>query len=202
MVSDGSLRTSDADRDRVVELLSAAYAEGRLSRDEHTERAALALAAKTFDDLAPLTADLAPWGPVPHPSVAPSKVVPQGAIDEPDRMTAALSEVKRVGRWRIRRQSYANTILGSVHLDLTDATFDAPVVEVNGTHLLGTLFLRVPTGTNVRDETTKVLGSTSIKNIGTPDPSLPTVVLRGTNLLGEIKVRGPRRVPPWKRALT
>ena len=73
--------------------------------------------------------------------------------------------------------SVANNVMGSIHLDLTQATFDAPVVEINGTHLMGALVVRVPLGTNVRDETTKVLGETSIKDIGDPDPTMPTVVI-------------------------
>jgi hypothetical protein len=34
----GQLRASDADRDKVTELLHAAYAEGRIRYEEHSER--------------------------------------------------------------------------------------------------------------------------------------------------------------------
>ena len=88
-----------------------------------------------------------------------------------------MATVKRTGPWRIRAHSVANNVMGSIHLDLTQATFDAPVVEITGTHLMGSMSVRVPLGTNVRDETTKVLGETSIKDIGDPDPSMPTVVI-------------------------
>jgi len=53
-----ALRASDADRDRVVELLRAAVADGRLDPVEFDERLDAALAARTIDALAPLTADL------------------------------------------------------------------------------------------------------------------------------------------------
>src|SRR3954447_10077226 len=43
----GSLRASDADRDQVAALLSAAYAEGRLTREEHDERLEQVIVAKT-----------------------------------------------------------------------------------------------------------------------------------------------------------
>ena len=88
-------------------------------------------------------------------------------------------------------------MLGSVQLDLTEAAFDAPVVEVTVTQLLGSLLLRLPDGVAVRDEISTVLGETTVRNLGRADPGQPTVVLRGTNLLGEIKVRGPRRAPSW-----
>ena len=49
-------RASDADRDRVIELLRVA--DGRLDLVEFDERLDAALAARTIDALAPLTADL------------------------------------------------------------------------------------------------------------------------------------------------
>lgn len=48
----GWLRASDADRERVVDLLKAAYAEGLLTRDELAERVGRALTARTHADLA------------------------------------------------------------------------------------------------------------------------------------------------------
>ena len=53
------LRASDADRDRVIDVLRAATADGRLTADEFSERMAAALSSRTFRELAPLTADLA-----------------------------------------------------------------------------------------------------------------------------------------------
>ena len=56
--SSPTLRASDADRDRVIEVLRAAVADGRLDPAEFDERLDAALAARTIDALAPLTADL------------------------------------------------------------------------------------------------------------------------------------------------
>lgn len=62
-----ALRASDADRDRVIELLRAAVADGRLNLAEFDERLDAALAARTIDALFPLAADLiaAPGGASP-----------------------------------------------------------------------------------------------------------------------------------------
>jgi hypothetical protein len=49
---------SDADRDAAAGILSSAFAEGRLTADEHSERVRAAYGARTQDDLAGLTADL------------------------------------------------------------------------------------------------------------------------------------------------
>jgi hypothetical protein len=56
----GSLevRISDADRNRVVERLREAYAEGRISLDELHERVDLAFGALTKQDVVSITKDL------------------------------------------------------------------------------------------------------------------------------------------------
>jgi hypothetical protein len=49
---------SDADRDTAVGLLNAARAEGRLTAEEHDQRLSSAYAARTWQQLDQLTADL------------------------------------------------------------------------------------------------------------------------------------------------
>jgi hypothetical protein len=53
-----AVRASDAERDRVAEILRAGYAEGRLTRAELDERTGAAYTAKTRADLSGLTSDL------------------------------------------------------------------------------------------------------------------------------------------------
>lgn len=70
------LRVTDADRDQVVEHVKAAFAAGRLDKDEMDERLHLAMTARTHADLMPIMTDL--YGPRPvnvpsspgHPSFA------------------------------------------------------------------------------------------------------------------------------------
>ncbi len=49
---------SDGDRDAAARVLNEAFAEGRLTADEHGERVRAAYAARTWPELARLTADL------------------------------------------------------------------------------------------------------------------------------------------------
>lgn len=57
-MADRSIRASDGDRERVVEILRDQTGQGRLTLDEFEERMSAAYAAKTWDDLRPLTRDL------------------------------------------------------------------------------------------------------------------------------------------------
>jgi len=52
------LRASDADRERVIDALKAAFVQGRLTRDELGRRAGQALASRTYGELAAATADI------------------------------------------------------------------------------------------------------------------------------------------------
>ena len=200
----GSYRASDADRDQVTEVLNTAYAEGRLTIDEHHERSQAALEARTFDDLTELTADLVPMQAVPVHRDPDRRqlVVREGALPDSDKMSTVMSTVKREGSWRVRAHSVTNNVMGDIKLDLTQATFDAPVVELTGTVLMGSMVIRVPVGVTVINEVTNVLGDTTVKDVGEPDPSMPTLVLKGTNIMGDIKVRGPKKPSRWRKALT
>src|SRR5580704_3274687 len=52
------LRASRADRERVIDLLKAAFVQGRLDRDEFDARIGQALASRTYGELAAVTAGL------------------------------------------------------------------------------------------------------------------------------------------------
>jgi Domain of unknown function (DUF4190)/DUF1707 SHOCT-like domain len=66
------MRASTADRDRAVELLTRAYTEGRLDKDEHDARVERAMTAATFAELDAVVVDLPGAGPVaPMPPAPP-----------------------------------------------------------------------------------------------------------------------------------
>src|SRR5512133_4016024 len=120
----GNLRASDADRDQVATLLSTAYAEGRLTREEHDERIGELMAAKTFDDLIPLTRDLVIVGP-PAPLAAPQSasrftIDATGQELQADKMIAIFGGVTRTGRWRVRKKIQAFALFGGMDLDFRD----------------------------------------------------------------------------------
>ena len=51
-------RASHLDREQVIDVLTAAFVQGRLARDEFDARVGQALASRTHADLAVLTADI------------------------------------------------------------------------------------------------------------------------------------------------
>ncbi|MFD9591517.1 DUF1707 and DUF4190 domain-containing protein [Kitasatospora sp. NPDC059973] len=78
-----AMRAAHTDRDRTVDVLKAAYAEGRLSADEYGQRFDAASAAQTYGELARLVADL-PSGPMVTP------MPPMTAVGQPVPQTFLL----------------------------------------------------------------------------------------------------------------
>jgi uncharacterized protein DUF1707 len=196
-IAGGNLRASDADRDQVATLLSTAYAEGRLSREEHDERIDQLMAAKTFDDLLPITRDLVIVGPPPY--AARPQSANRFAIDttaqnpESDKMIAIFGGVTRKGRWRVRKNTQALALFGGMDLDLRDAIFEAPVVEISGFWCFGGLDIKVPAGIEVQDQTAGIFGGTDVRDVGDPAPGAPTLVIKGVSLFGGVSIKGPKK---------
>jgi Domain of unknown function (DUF1707) len=82
----GHMRSSQADRERAIDVLKAAFAEGRLDQDEYTERVGRVYASRTYADLAMLTGDL-PAGPLG--TLAPRTVFPPERVAPPSIPAAA-----------------------------------------------------------------------------------------------------------------
>ena len=61
----GRLRASHADREQVIEVVKAAYVQGRLTKAELDARAGQAFAARTYADLPRSPPTCPPGGPTP-----------------------------------------------------------------------------------------------------------------------------------------
>ena len=67
------MRASTADRERAMDVLKAAYGEGRLTKEEFDERSARVMASRSYGELGAIVADL-PAGPYLPP--APYQAAP------------------------------------------------------------------------------------------------------------------------------
>ena len=70
----GQLRASDSDRDRAIEILKAAFARGQLTMGEFDTRVGQALGARTYAELAALTAGVSAGRTAPRPVRSPGPV--------------------------------------------------------------------------------------------------------------------------------
>ncbi len=124
--SSPALRASDADRDRVIELLRAAVADGRLDPIEFDERLDAALAARTIDALTPLTADLVAVPGNEHALTLPLAGTSAGPAAELLTINGKHGSVRRDGRWTLPHRLALRTAWCDVMLDLTSAVRSGP----------------------------------------------------------------------------
>lgn len=204
------LRCADEDRELVARVLNNAYADGRLTFEEHDERISNAYNAKTFGELDDLTLDLIPSAPAAAP--LPERPQPTGlaAYDQPQSPAAApaprvgapaAAETFTGGRAILSNYhpdkglvmpgfSELTSVLGDVRIDLVDAVFTQREITIRATAVLGEIRIRVPAGVKVVSNMTNVLGDYKCEGAIPADNG---VVLRieGTTILGDVKVLGP-----------
>ncbi|MDT0304756.1 DUF1707 SHOCT-like domain-containing protein [Streptomonospora wellingtoniae] len=178
------LRASDADRDRVAELLASALSEGRLSHDEHSERMDAAYSARTLGELAPLTSDLPGKAAAGHP---PGDLV--RSPDETENIRTVLAHAERKGRWLVEPRTNVTVLLGSAVLDMRSAVLSAGEVNVQVALALGSLEVIVPPGVRVVNRVSEVLSATSVRTDQADDPGAPTVVITGSSWLSAVEAR-------------
>ena len=179
------LRASDADRDTVISLLSAAAADGRLTSAEHTERVERAYASRTLGELAVLTTDLA------KPSDQPFR------LDTRTPVLGVFGRDRREGRWVVPASLPVLAIFGEVVLDLREAMLQSQRIVVNATVIGGTLELIVPEGVAVEMFGSSVLTRKINKTPSSAAEGMPVVELRTAAVGGTIRVISPRRPSRW-----
>ncbi|MEU6660963.1 DUF1707 domain-containing protein [Streptomyces sp. NPDC046821] len=193
------LRASDADRERVAEVLRDAVAEGRLDMEEFDERLEATYKARTYGELEPITRDLpGAGGAAPAPVNMVKETLPEGAVDwrsriggEPTSTWAAgvMSGFQRKGRWTMPRRFTAFTFWGGGELDLREARFEDREVVVNCVAIMGGMNVVVPPGVEVVVRGIGIMGGFDHREEGVPgDPGAPRVVVTGFAFWGGVGV--------------
>lgn len=204
------MRASDADREKVADVLREAYAEGRLTRAEHEERLAETYQAMTYGDLIPVMRDLpVPPGTLAIPGVNSLAVAPQAppattgivinpalASKETEDAIAIFSGFKRSGAWTVPPEMSAVCVFGGGELDLTEAVLTSAETVVNAVCIFGGLEVTVPEGMVVRSEVVGVFGGTEVpKDSG--DPGAPVLVVKGAAIFGGVEIHRPKKPKKW-----
>jgi hypothetical protein len=196
-VAEAELRASDADRDRITDILRDALAEGRLNTDEFSERLDGVYAAKTVGELEPFVRDL-PAGRAAAPAPAPGRWASDGSGENPN-LVGILSGAERKGRWRVGHQINAVAILGGIEIDLTEATFTSPELVINCTAIMGGISIKVPENVTVLGSSgVGIMGGFDVKSFESPEPGAPVIKVQGFAFCGGVEAspkRGKRLKP-------
>lgn len=184
------LRISDQERHQVAEVLRKAAGEGRIDLDELDERLEATFAAKTYADLAPITADLPAAGAQPLPDQRQAGPVVAGPAYQSS--FAMMAETRRSGPWQVGQSHSAFALMGSVVLDLRQAIFSAREVVINASALMGGVDVVVNPHTHVICEGHGFMGDFSESRSRTPSEATtesPVVRVRGLALMGAVSIK-------------
>ena len=185
-----SMRVSDAERHRVAELLREAAGEGRLDLEELDERLEATYSARTYADLVPITADLpahaasSPPVPAPGRSNLPATVTHESSL-------AIMGETKRVGQWLVPTEHRVAAFMGSVKLDLREATFSAGETVITIGAVMAGVDIVVDAYTHVVVEGVGIMGDFSQARDKVPaqiTPDSPVVRVKGFALMSGVTV--------------
>ncbi|MCT4355517.1 DUF1707 domain-containing protein [Streptomyces sp. Je 1-79] len=187
-----SLRASDADRDRIADILRDALAEGRIDAEEHSDRIDAVYRAKTVGELEPIVRDL-PAGnrarQAPEPAYAYG---PEDTSGPADNLVAVFSSTTRKGRWRVGRRTNAFSLFGNIEIDLTEALFAQRLSTINATSIFGNVEVRVPENISLRGNGTGIFGNFEVVTMEAADPQAPVVVINGYSVFGNVEAK-PKR---------
>jgi hypothetical protein len=202
-VAEAHLRASDADRDRVADILREALAEGRLDSAEHSERLDRLYAAKTMGELEPLVRDLPAGRTVSHAAPAPAAhgYAGDGSGENPN-LVGILGGAERKGRWRVGHKITAVAILGGVEIDLSEATFTAPELVIHCTAVMGGVSIKLPENVTLRGGgVIGIMGGSDIKAYESAEPGAPVVRVDGVAFWGgvEAKAKRGKKVKDWTK---
>lgn len=203
MSNPGELRIGHQERNRLIEILQRAAAEGRLTDAEVAERSGRVEVARTYADLDALVTDLPVSPPsqaflapaaVPAPAPMAQQVNPAAPIGwQPnDRLilSGGGSSEKRRGYWEIPPFLRVSGDMGSVLLDCMEAVCLRQVVDVEVSGGMGSIKIIVPDGWGIdTDRISKGWGSVKNTAERAAAPGQPLWVLHGSAGWGSITIR-------------
>ncbi|MEU5419317.1 DUF1707 SHOCT-like domain-containing protein [Streptomyces sp. NPDC020667] len=180
------MRASDAERDRVADVLREAVAEGRLEMGEFEQRLEAAYKARTHSELEPLVRDL----PATTHSAAPADGWAErvGGRATSGGAVGIFGGFHRAGRWTVGRRFTAFTMWGGGQIDLREARFAEREVVIRCFALMGGMGVVVPPDLDVQVSGIGIMGGFGDRATGPGTPGAPKVRVTGFALWGGVGV--------------
>lgn len=174
---DPSPLIGEDDRETAVQRLQEAYAEGHISYEEMDEHLHQVLTAKTHGELVSALASL-----------------PEGNAGSTSTIAALNGRIRRRGAWRVPRTLKVESAFGRVHLDLSRAVIEHPVVDIELQLGSGRAKITVPRDAVVDVEGLRTVWKDALyKTPRRSRPGGPRIRISGAMALGRLKIRHARR---------
>lgn len=167
-------------RDRAVDVLAQSYANDQLSEEQLETLLDHVYQATTLAELQSLIANLPARRPGEGNAVDVAASA-SSALEAPvERIRAALSGQERKITGVVPRRLDLRARLGYVELDLTQATFEPGVTEINARALMGYVQIRLPGDVQIENEGGAIFGFFALKGRGSPEAAVSGRIVRVT----------------------
>jgi len=178
-----------AARDRVVDVLTRLFADDRITETELEARLARVYRAGSDSELDAILTDL--------PTTADAGT-PVAEASAPRRISALFSSQEQRLTGVVPRRLELRGRVGYVELDLTDATFEPGLTEIDVRAFMGYVQIRLPGSVQVESQGRALFGFFSLKGATASGAAASVVRLTGRATLGfaECFVGGHREALP------
>lgn len=179
-------------RERVVDVLSVAFANDKLSMEQLDQRLAAVYAAQSLGELEMLLAD--PAQPARSLADAPTLTANVAAVPDRGLALAIMGGFGSKGGWLVPRHLKVTGIMGGGDLDLREALFAPGVTEIDVFVIMGGVDILVPDG--VRIEVTGVGfmgGFDQSGGTAVDDPHAPVLRISGAAITGGVSIKRKAR---------
>jgi hypothetical protein len=183
-------RPSTAARDRVIALLSDAFATDALEVEEFERRVTVAHRSDSLIEVERLVADL----PAPRTSGAPPAparaLVPATQVRRSSTVFSIMGGAERAGAWTVPRTLNVIAVMGGTQIDLREARLPAGPVDVRVFSMMGGVEIIVPPNLAVEANGGAIMGGFEHveRAPAEPDPAAPLVRVSGLAMMGGVHI--------------
>jgi hypothetical protein len=182
-----ALRPPTELRDRVIGVLSDAFARGTLDVDEYERRVTVAHRSDVAAEVEALVADL----PAPAAAPAASRAVVPAALVRPSGLVLSImGGTERHGTWTVPRTLNVLSLMGGTRLDLREARLPAGVVDMRVAAMMGGVEIIVPPELAVEANGAAIMGGFQHveRASADPDPAAPLLRVTGLAVMGGVHI--------------
>jgi hypothetical protein len=181
------------ERERIILVLSDAFAKGDLEIEDFERRLTLAHRTDSIAALEELVRDLKASTGEPTPSAALVPVVSAAVVPvrAEESLFSVMGSVERNGQWTPPRVLRVMSLMGSVKLDYREASLASGTSEVVVTTIMGQVDIIVPPSLAVEMSGSAIMGSFEFTQRVpvTPDPERPTLRVHGISGMGAVVIK-------------
>lgn len=186
------VHVSEAHRERAVQLLSAAFADDKITVEQLEPRLAAVYRAQSLAELDQLMVD--PSDPSRSLAMGQALTVQESLVTPRGVLAGIMGGFGHKGGWTVPRHLKVWAVMGGGDLDLRDARFGAGVTTIEVVAFWGGVDIIVPEGVRVEVVGMAIAGAFEQQGgDNVDDPNAPVLRITGAAIMGAVEISRLRR---------